>query len=417
MGGSFAFAVNEKRLRKWGEYDRINANIYKKDMNIEIGKGSMNKTRILHFTIGNVMGGVTQYVLNLWENINKEEFQFDFVTMSKKLDFEKELTDAGCKVFYLSCYAEANREQFIKEMREILEQGYQVIHLHTNWWRSFLVEELATEYKVPRIIVHSHNTRVGITDDEKRAEETRVHLLRRDEISPAVATDFWACSHTAAEWLFGKNVPKDQIVIMNNAIDVERFRYNEHIRENIRFQLNIQDKFVIGHVGRFAYQKNHEFLLRVFMKICEVRKDACLLLIGVGELENTIREMVQQAGIEHQVKFLGKRTDVNELYQAMDLFLLPSRFEGLPITLVEAQTAGLKCLCSDAITKETKISDNLEYLPFEESLWKEKILRLMVPYRREDMRQIVADAGYSIQSQIKIIEKEYRASGLENVNG
>lgn len=371
----------------------------------------MSKTKVLQFSIGNMRGGVTQYALNNWKFIDKNKFQFDFVTFGGKLDFEEELTSQGCKVHYISCYAEEQPEQFVKEINQMLQENYDVLHLHTEYWRGFLVEELAMQYGVPKIIIHSHNGGVGedsaILAAEKTLQLRKVHQMMRNEISPLLATDFWGCSKLAAEWLFGEQVPKEQIKIMNNAIDIDEFSYDAKKRAAYRKELRLEHCFVMGNVGRFAHQKNHDLLLEIFRKVSCSIPNARLMLIGVGGLENKIREKVHAYNLQDQVLFMGKRSDVNGLMQAMDVFLLPSLFEGLPIVLVEAQTSGLKCLTSSFVTQEIGITENIEFLPLDAETWVQRICALAGGYQRKKMDDIVANAGYDIRNQIKILEQLY----------
>lgn len=367
----------------------------------------MRKVKVLQFPIANSYGGITHYALNNWKWMDKEKFQCDFATMSKKLDFADEILKTGSKIHYISCYAEENEKQFVKDINKILDEGYDVVHLHTKQWKSFLVEKLCREHQVPKIIVHSHSTRCDANDDDKRERETREHERVKANFNTSYATDFWACSNEAAQWLFGNHIPKKEIVIMRNAIEIDNFLFQRSIREQIRNRLGIQNKYVIGNTGRMVYQKNQEFLLKSFAMAYKEKPELELLIIGDGELEEQLKKQVKELNIEQAVLFLGKRTDVDKLYQAMDLFVLPSRFEGMPITLVEAQTSGLKCLCSDTITREANVAGYIKYLPLNENIWKDELLNHAVPYERVNMEKLITDAGYNIKFQIKEIEEGY----------
>lgn len=368
----------------------------------------MKKIKILQFPVANSQGGITQYVLQNWKFIDKSRFQFDFATMSKSLDFAEELEKDGCKIFYISQYAEDDEKHFNEEFRRILLQGhYDVVHLHTKQWKSFNVERIAKEVGIKKIIIHAHNTGIDILEEEKRQKEERLHYNVRERLTGGIATDYWACSKAAADFLYGDKISPDRIKIMNNAIDVKKFIFSEEIRKECRKKLKLEDKFVIGNVGRLVYQKNQEFLLKVFHEICKTRKDCILLLIGSGEKEEAYRKYVKDNCIEKNVIFLGQRKDVNNLLQAIDLFVLTSRFEGLPIGAIEAQTAGLKCLCSDKVTQEVMITDNIKLIPLEIELWESEIMKLIKPYMRRDMTDEITKAGYNILSQIKKIESLY----------
>lgn len=367
----------------------------------------MEKIKVLQFPIANSQGGITQYVLNNWRFIDKERFHFDFATMSKRLDVKNELEAEGCKVHFISCYAEENREQFAKEIREILKENYDVIHLHTKQWKSFLVEEIAKESGVPKIIVHSHSIGIDTLDPVKRQEEIDMHEAAKKAFTMDIATDFCACSWLAADFLFGNKIPKSCIKILKNAIDIDRFNYNKEIRNTVRQKLNLEGCFVLGNVGRMAFSKNQEFLLEVMRKMPKEQDNIRLLFVGTGELEAELKRKTAEYKLQEKVIFLGRRKDVNEILQAMDVLLLPSRFEGLGIALIEAQISGLKCLVSDAVPQEAMITENLERLPLDKNLWIERCLKLMNGYIRKNMGQEVRNAGYDIREQIKVVEKLY----------
>jgi len=364
--------------------------------------------KVLHFTIANTGGGITKFVLRLWKYIDRERFHFDFVTMSKQLDFAEELEKEGCKIYYLSTYAEDNKEQFIKEVEEILDNGYDIVHLHTSWWRGFVLEEISKRKGVQKIIVHSHNTDVHIKESQSREVARQLHFQQRELLTEDMATDFIACSEDAAEWLYGDRIPKEKIKIIPYAIEVENYRYSERERIRQRKKLNLKPQdYVIGHVGRFAYQKNHDFLINVFEDISYLNEHAKLLLIGIGELEEKIRNKVFQRNLQDKILFLGKRDDVAALMQAMDLFAFPSRFEGFGIVLIEAQAAGLKCIVSNEVPQIAKITENICFLPFVKKMWVDNILKYIEGYERKDMSEVLKEAGYDMDTLVKKIECIY----------
>lgn len=367
----------------------------------------MKKIKILQMPIANSQGGLTQYVLQNWKFIDKKKFQFDFVTLSKTLDFSEELISQGCKIHYLSCSSKENEKQFIIEMKKVLEEDYDGIHLHTSYWNGFLVEILAREHGCPKIIVHSHSTLVDISDDRMRNEAIIEHNNYKEKFSLEHATHFWACSELAGEWLFGDNIPKDKIRILNNAIDTQKFGFSNDIREHYREELNLKDNFVLGHVGRFAYPKNHDMLLKVFKEVCHKIPNAKMMLVGNGPLEKEIQSKANDYGIADKILFLGMRSDVAQLMQAMDVFLLPSRFEGLGLVLVEAQTAGLQCLASDCVPIEAKLTKGITYLPCTVDRWIDETLQYAKGYKRKNNAGIIKKAGYSLEEQIKVLEQLY----------
>lgn len=366
----------------------------------------MGKKRIIHFSLANTKSGVTQYVLNNWKHIDKEKFQFDVVTFGGKLDFQEELEKEGCKVFYVKSRAEDNLEQFRDEISQIFLNGYDAVHLHTSYWKSFELEKLARNAGIPRIIVHAHNT--AVFDDNGREEKEEQHFLLRGQLTSDIATDYWACSQMAAEWLYADKIPQEKIHIMHNAIDVPKFTFDSSRRQEIRKRLGWENNLVIGHVGRFSYQKNHTFLIEIFKEIAKKNEEARLVLIGKGPLENDIRMLVENYNLTDKVHFAGACDDVNCWLAAMDIFVLPSRFEGLPIVAIEAQASGAKCLVSDAITRETAVTDNISFLPLDMSAWVQAILseKKNEKNRKQYAAQVI-QAGYDINGYIKTLESMY----------
>lgn len=366
------------------------------------------RIKVLQFPIANSKGGITQYALQNWKFIDKSKFQFDFATLSQKLDFEEQLKKSGAGVFYISCSAEQDKEQFSKEFRNILIKGnYDVIHLHTGKWKSLLVEEIAKELGIKKVILHAHSTGIDILDESERIKGEKRHNEVRGLLNESVATDYWACSLKAADFLYGDRIPREKIVIMNNAIDLSSFEYDEEKRMRIRKELGVaDDEIIIGNVGRLSYTKNQGFLLRVFNEICKFQNNYKLFLVGDGELKEDYFRFVKENHLEGKVLFWGFRKDVNQLLQAMDVFCLPSRFEGFGMVLVEAQASGLLCLASNNIPNETEVSDLIEYLPLEEEEWVNKLLNVKKKTRVSDIEKI-RNHGYDIKDAIKKVEMLY----------
>lgn len=201
---------------------------------------------------------------------------------------------------------------------------------------------------------------------------------------------------------------------MKNAIDLTKFAFDKEIREQYRRKLNIENKYVIGNIGRMVFQKNQIFMLHVLEEICRERHDFKLLVVGSGELEENLKRYTQKHGLEDKVLFLGQRNDVNYLLQCMDCFCLPSRFEGLPISMIEAQSAGLPCVVSNQITREADLTGKVEYLDLEVKKWAETIKKLAgIEENRARMVDRVADAGYDIYKQIHVLEGMYQKTPNE----
>lgn len=207
----------------------------------------------------------------------------------------------------------------------------------------------------------------------------------------------------ASEYFYNENIinsPKHHII--NNAIQTKDYAFDEAVRNEIRKEYKLEDKYVIGHVGRFQYQKNHEFLVDVFNEYLKLDNKAVLMLVGQGEGEEAIRQKVADLGMTENVMFMGVRSDVNKLLQAMDIFVLPSHFEGLPLVLVEAQSAGLPCYVSkDVITKESDVTGNIEFISLDDG--DKKWAQIIYDNKKSDDRnkytQLVIDAGFDISTE------------------
>lgn len=368
----------------------------------------MKKIKVLHFPIRNTNGGITRSAMKYWKFINKDKFQFDFATCSAKIDFEDDILQSGCKVHYISCYAEANPEQFYKDIKSILMTGgYDVIHLNTSWWKGTLAEQAAKDAGVKVILVHARSTNIDINDKEKRQMELLNHEKCKKEFGLDLVTHCMACSRQAADFLFGPQIPREKIIIFHNALDIKRYSFDPQKRDIMRRKLNLEGKYVIGNIGRFVYAKNHKFLVECFYEVVKRNSEAILMLIGAGELEQEIRKQIAKCGISDKVLFIGESDCVEIYLQAMDVFAFPTRFEGLGNVLIEAQTAGLKCITSTNVPEETHITDNIVYLPSEVSIWVTEIMKYSNGYLRQNVDEQIREAGYDITREIKILEKIY----------
>lgn len=334
----------------------------------------MKKIRVLQMFISNNKGGRTKYILDIWKFINKSKFQFDFVTLSAKLDFEQQLKAEGCKVHYVSCYAEDNYEQFVKEIDLILAQAYDVIHIHFGYWISFTVEQRAKAMGIKKIIVHAHSAGIGGGgNQDKIAQLVSRHYLLKEKLTEDLASNFLSCSEESAKWMYGDKISLQKQCILKNGIDIKEYMFNNIVREKIRKEMDLRDKYVLGHIGRFVYEKNHDFLIEVFRIISEQINHAVLMLIGTGELRSTIENKINQYGIQDKVILLERRNDIAQLIQAMDIFLFPSKFEGFGLALLEAEVAGLPCLASN-VPQEVILSERAEVLELDIASWVDRIL-------------------------------------------
>ncbi|QAA21576.1 glycosyltransferase family 1 protein [Sporolactobacillus terrae] len=364
--------------------------------------------RVLHILGSLQRGGTESVVFNNYRAIDRSKVQFDIaIDDSSMCGIPKSITDLGCKVYRIPPYTRLPK--YIFAIRRICKQGnYKIIHSHMN---AVSVFSLCAAWLagVPVRIAHSHTT-AGKGKGEF-IRNTLKYLLR--PFSRVFANRYFACSEYAARWLFGNRVvDKGRVFVLNNAINTEKFAYDQHVRDEQRRNLGLDDKFVVGHVGRFSPQKNHFFLLEAFNALYKVRNDAVLLLIGGlgsagGGIEEALRKRIDELGISDQVIFLGAREDISELYQAMDVFTLPSLYEGLGMACIEAQCSGLPCVLSDRVPKTARINKNVKFLPLEESCenWAKALAKSKG--ERKDYSKRVAEAGYDIDAVTKELEAAY----------
>ncbi|MDA8227764.1 MAG: glycosyltransferase family 1 protein [Desulfitobacterium hafniense] len=327
------------------------------------------------------------------------DIQFDFVVTSKTEGMlEQPLKELGCNVFHIYQIRE-NRTLYKGQLQEILKNGnYDVVHDHGGYKAIFSMY-YAKKFGVKGRIAHSHIAFIP----EKTSRKLERKILT--PITASLATNLYACGIDAAKWMWGeKKYDSGKVHIMVNAIDYPKFQFSEEKRADIRERLGLQGKLVVGNVARFSYQKNHEFIVSVFDELVELDDNSILLLIGRGELYDDVVKQVENLGLSDKVVFLGIRDDVHEILNAMDVFLLPSRYEGLPVTLVEVQANGLPVLVSTAVTNESKIADNYFQMSLEESprAWAKTIIKL-------SNQKNTADDNVKSKSDINVlaIEQEY----------
>lgn len=351
-------------------------------------------------------------MLNIWKHINKERFVFDFITFSNKLDFEEELTKNGGRVYYMSVHPEENKEKFVEEFNKILNNGYDVIEIHTSYWVNTIVEKMAKKANISRIIIHAHSTGIGINETwnkEKRDYYISLHNKIRGGLNQEIATDFWACSREAAEWLFADRIPYDKVEILNNTIDTAAFAYNKITRRKYRSKLGLDNSIVIGFTGRLEKVKNISFLIDVFYEVIKTKKNVCLLLVGDGKIRAELEEQCNRLGliIGEDVIFLGFVDNVSDYLQVMDIFAMPSYFEGFSLATLEAQCSGLGCVVSDAIPKAIEITDLVRRLSLDKRLWIKEINNLMRKFERKDRSDELRQKGFDTDIFISELEKKY----------
>ena len=370
------------------------------------------KIKVLHATVSSTMGGRTRYIFGLWESIDKSRFQFDFATFSKSVDYK--ITDGeNCfKMHYLPCYPSEDQERFAKEWNRILDEDYDIVHLHTGFWNGYQMEELTAKRGSTKIIIHSHNTGIGKYMNEHDAlNAVNEHYRMRESIDLSMADDFWACSYAAKKWLFGERITDQNAFVTYPTIDEKRFTFNEEVREKSRDCLCAQDSYIIGTVGRLVPQKNQLFLLRLMPGLLKLNSKICLMIVGGGQLKDELEKEAEELGISDSIIWTGECKDPREYYQAMDLFVLPSLYEGFPKVVLEALAVGLTCICADTITEEIEIDENVMRISLEYDEWENAIARCM---NDKNDRRCRLDARFSSLNEIGRIEERYLGLVLGN---
>lgn len=340
--------------------------------------------------------GITNVILNYHEHINKKVFQFDYVISHSADKWVREkIEKLGGKIY--DCPSRnKNPLIYVKNLTNIIsENQYKIVHVHGNSG-TMAVDLFAARIAGADVrIAHSHSS---------NGKYKLLHKLLRPALNK-YRTHGLACSDLAGRWAFKKQPYR----VLKNGINTNEFIFDPFIREEYRNKLEIEDNFVIGHIGYMSDSKNHEFLINLFSEIYKINNNARLVLVGDGKNRSSVEDQVKELNLIESVKILGKRNDVNNILQAMDVFVLPSKFEGLGIVNIEAQLAGLKCVVSDSVPLEAKVSDNIEFLSLNNSYeeWAETILKYANGYKRENMLSSVRKNGYDINDVLKELEYIY----------
>lgn len=357
----------------------------------------MEPIRILYVN-GGIMhrGGIESYMMNYYRHIDRTKVQIDFIVHgNEKGVYDDEIEELGGKIYHVPVKSKDYIGN-IRKLKLIFKSGkYKIVHSHMDAM-SMVVLKIAKQCGIPIRIAHSHNTQ-HLTNNKLKFI---LNEYARKNVSK-YATHLFACSEAAGKWLFGKNnIDEGNVEIINNAIEMDKFKFNNDKRIKIRKELNLKDEFVIGHIGRFDYQKNHIFLLEIFKDTLKYIPNAKLILIGDGHLRSTIEDKIIKLDIKENVIMLGTRPDISDITNAFDIFLLPSLFEGLPVVAIESQANGLPCLFSDDITKEVDFTKMSYFIPRNENLklWSHTILEI---YNKSITRFNIDDKLISSKYNIK----------------
>lgn len=353
--------------------------------------------RILHIVSYMQRRGLETMLMNCFRHIDRDAVQFDFIVhRSFRADYDDEIEALGGRIYRLPRlnpfdpgYKKALRD-FFHEHKE-----YRIVHCHLDCMSSIPLS-VAKEFGVPVRIAHAHSS---------NQDRDWKYLLKRHYLKkiPDVATHFFACSEEAAQWMF----PNQNVRIIKNGIETEKFSYSPEIREQIREELGLNHCLTLGHVGRFIPVKNHNFVIDVFSAVCKCVPDAKLLLVGNGPAEASIQEKVKNLGLEQNVLFLGLRDDVHRILQAMDVFMLPSMYEGLSLSTVEAQVSGLPCLFSTNVSSACRMTDTVQFIELDDKkAWENAILSMRNNIRVSGRAEII-EAGFDIRTTAEFLQNFY----------
>lgn len=344
-------------------------------------------------------GGTEAYMMNYYRHFDRTRLQVDFAVHGfERGVYEDEIEAMGGQVFYLPV---KSRDYFgnIRALQKLFQSGrYEIVHAHMDAMNAVVLKQ-AKKCGIPVRISHSHNTQ----HQTQNCLKLMLNDFEKKQVSH-YATELLTCSEAAGKWLYGDK----PFTVLHNAIDAEQYRFSPQTREAVRESLGLRDRFVVGHVGRFHFQKNHEFLLEIFRCLHREHPQAALLLVGDGELRTRLEEKIKAYGLTDDVILTGNRSDVASLLQAMDVFLFPSLFEGLGIVLIEAQAAGLPSVASSEVPAEADLTDTVRYLGLEQSpdVWAQAVWDAGKAVR-EDRCDDVKAAGYDITEQARRLEEFY----------
>lgn len=346
-------------------------------------------------------GGLTTVMMNYYKALNKSKYSIDFASTNSDVDegLLDELQRNGSKYYYLG-----DRKRhlwfYINNLRKLLRKNnYDIVHINSNSATAAIELMIAKQCKVSKRIVHNHTSEC----DHKRAHAILYPIFRR------TYTDAIAVSKKAGEWLF----PVGNYIVLNNSIDSERYRYNVIKRQTIREKYHIRENtIVLGHIGKIYKPKNHRFLISVFEAFHSMTPDSALLIVGDGEMKGEIEQLVKEKGLSDSVVFAGMQSKVEEFLSAIDVFIFPSLWEGMPLSVIEAQASGLQCIVSDAIDKDVCITNYITSMSLEQDAqeWAIRIEKLDEIDRdktSEECIQIIKEANYDSYKNSTELEKIY----------
>lgn len=354
--------------------------------------------RILHVVTNMSYGGLENLLMNYYRNINREKVQFDFLThVDIHQDFEEEIQAMGGKIYRLprlNPFSPFYRKKLNDFLNQHLE--YNIIHCHLDCLAGIPLKA-AKDNNIQVRIAHSHSSSQNLN------WKYIIKMLYKPKII-RYATDLFACGDKAGNWMFNGK----PYTIMRNAIDAKQFRYTHKKSVEEKEKLNLNGKLVIGHVGQFRQEKNQIFLVDVFAELIKKEENCVLIFVGKGPKMEEVKHRAKELGVINQVLFLGARSDIADLMQAMDIFVLPSIYEGVPVTMIEAQAAGLPCIISSGVPEECKLTNNVVSISLTDEIetWTKAILK-QKNHVRNDNYDIIVKAGFDITTNAHWLEEFY----------
>lgn len=361
--------------------------------------------RILHSVSNMDRAGIETMLMNYYRHFDRSKVQFDFLCNKKKPGaYDEEIEELGGRIYHTPGLNPFKYISYLKYMRKLFKEHpeYKIVEAHNGALGVYALHA-AKVNGIPIRIFHAHGA--SITKDWKLP----IKLVCK-ALLPFNMNYHYTCGIEAARCYFGKKkVKENNYVLIPNAIEVERFVFNPETRQKLRRENGLSDRHVVGHVGRFMTQKNHTFLLDVFAGVAKHDSKACLVLLGDGELMDSIRKKAADLGIEDRVVFIGNVGNANEWYQAFDCFILPSIWEGLPVVGVEAQAADLPCIFSSRVTREIGFSDKARFIGLEDSIenWVNAVLASFRLADRADKTEFITKMHYNIKVEAKKLQERY----------
>lgn len=360
--------------------------------------------RVLHIMGGLNRGGLETFAMNIYRAMDKNEIQFDFLlTQLPEGDYVEEAKSMGANIYTLPARYKGYKayhhalDNFFKNHHD-----YLAIHAHISSLTSIDSAYYAKKYNIPVRILHAHNSSI-----QKSLRfywlHTFLHYLNKPNVH-SWATHYLGCSDKALDWMYKYTGVRSKAIMVNNCIDTRKFIFNKNVRIDVRAEFGLDaNAFIIGHVGRFVPVKNQSFLVNILVEMKKICPNAKLMLVGDGDLREQVAKEAEDRGVEHDILFTGRRSDVNRLLQAMDVFVMPSLFEGLPVSLVEAQAAGLPIVASDTISLDSDLTGTILFksIKLKSNSWASDILQWVNRIGRPNNTESIINNGFDSSETVK----------------